>query len=577
MINWYQLEISIDNQAKKQLDHYFEDLENILESQNLSDKKNEIFHDLENHIIDYLTNNQIKTVTFTNVLEIISALGPPDEYTDFSNMPSLIDEIERKKDPVVKKYKSGSTNYILCQNCNFKNEENSIYCINCGVNLQKPIQKNKELINPLKFVFHLNPEYLLSLLSFYLIFLGAIGLTFFYGALGTRSDFFLLLAVINEFIFVPFLFILRMARIEYSRYELSAFLSTYLLKIVAFFAFVELPNLIPLLNNPWFLLIVLSVVLLLFPVLLTKIVFFSFDLSKLPNIFKRRVNMGSRVGYALSSIFLVIILVLLTTSADLALFMSLLTSLLIVIGLFLIIDWLILPSLMQELYSNDKFRLYSYSSPMPTLRDNLLRSKYSLLDKVQFFILICFLGIMFIEMETTSLNLANLTLSYEIIIFFIIFYSLFVIIDFLATINYKKSFNFFQLTLGIFFLDYLIIFTYVYRNETDWLYLFPSDSSIPILGILIIISIIILPLICISVLVNSKMRKLNDMSFLSNQIFNIVVFCLYLFLLLPLIKGMDIAGNITFISSIIILLMIKPFYNFINYIFIYTPNKNLSV
>ena len=44
---------------KLQLEHDFNDLEKIFDNRNVLYKKSEVFNDLENHIIDYITNHNV--------------------------------------------------------------------------------------------------------------------------------------------------------------------------------------------------------------------------------------------------------------------------------------------------------------------------------------------------------------------------------------------------------------------------------------------------------------------------------------------------------------------------------------
>ena len=72
MINWDQLGIKIDPQASIQIEHYFNDLENILNNQNLLYKKNEVFKELENHIIDIIRDKQILKISYAESLQILT-------------------------------------------------------------------------------------------------------------------------------------------------------------------------------------------------------------------------------------------------------------------------------------------------------------------------------------------------------------------------------------------------------------------------------------------------------------------------------------------------------------------------
>ena len=164
MINWNDLHITIDKQAQIQLDRYLDDIQKILEEQKLSEKEEEVFCDLENHIIDYITTNNMKSINLQEALDIIAELGSPEEYKDFSTMPDIINEINKKEKGKSKKnlpeYKE-----IKCPNCGFMNAEDSVYCLQCG-----SVIGDKLPNHTLKDVFFSDPNYIIGAI----IFLGII-------------------------------------------------------------------------------------------------------------------------------------------------------------------------------------------------------------------------------------------------------------------------------------------------------------------------------------------------------------------------------------------------------------------
>ena len=169
MINWEHYDIKIDKQAQMQLNHYFDDLAKILDNQNLSYKKNEVFQDLENHIIDYITTKHLQMITFSDSLKIINELGPPIEYADFSTIPSLVAEINSKK--IVSSVQSHSHNEyrFLCPHCNAKNEQNSSFCVNCGQKVYQKISLQNIQKNSIRQLFLTNPVYFFSWLSLFIL------------------------------------------------------------------------------------------------------------------------------------------------------------------------------------------------------------------------------------------------------------------------------------------------------------------------------------------------------------------------------------------------------------------------
>ena len=204
MINWRNYSIEIDESARIQLDHYFNDLGRILDNQHLSYKKEEVFSELEQHIIDYIRNNKIEKITFQDALDIIAELGPPDEYTDYSTLPNLINNVSKANSINSEIPKTQITNYVLCENCREKNEEGSLYCINCGNRLafrigsnQNDFQKsiiNRSVKSKTYFLFNMLSIYLFG---FFVIFSILLGGNF------SLALFFQIFFVTNELILIP--------------------------------------------------------------------------------------------------------------------------------------------------------------------------------------------------------------------------------------------------------------------------------------------------------------------------------------------------------------------------------------
>ena len=295
MINWNNLHISIDKQAKIQLERYFQDLQKILEDQQLKEKKFDIFSDLENHIIDYVTNNKLESITFQDALNIIGELGPPDEYKKFSTIPDIAEEINTKKSVPINQ-DSIMSNGIKCTNCGCVNEYDSAYCIQCGSVIKyESNYKSQNRQNPILYVFNKNPEYLFGILSFFL--LEALMINF--NVENTLFNIITILVPANEFILVPGIFLYRIIKTEFPRSELYSFLSTYLLKLFTMISLILFfPNSMVYSN-----LILASVVFIIYPIALTKLLFFSHFTS--PLNFNNKLNHTSKLGYGIFTVLLV--------------------------------------------------------------------------------------------------------------------------------------------------------------------------------------------------------------------------------------------------------------------------------
>lgn len=165
MTNWNNLHIDIDKQAKTKFDRYFQDLQKVLEEQNLSERKEEIFHDLENHIIDFMTTNDLKSINLQDALNIITELGLPEDYKDFSTMPGIINEINNKEKGKGNK-NSPESKEIKCSNCGFMNAAESLYCLQCGSAIGDKLPNHK-----LKDVFFSDPNYIIGAIIFLVIIL----------------------------------------------------------------------------------------------------------------------------------------------------------------------------------------------------------------------------------------------------------------------------------------------------------------------------------------------------------------------------------------------------------------------
>jgi hypothetical protein len=294
MINWLKFNIKVENQARLQFEHYFEDLEKILNEQNLSFKKSEVFRDLENHIIDYIKNKQIELIDFKAALKIIEELGPPDEYADFSNFPSIQEQIQKKElKALLPATQSSLDELVLCQNCNAKNESSSIFCINCGLNLPSGsnyYQKTKE--NSFKFSINSNLAYFMSLLTFYVLALFFIVYQIDYPRTFELS----LIIIFIEIIILPILFFLQLIDRNFSKFQMITSIGSYLLKflsLIIYFFISDIFGYYSFLGS--FLFIIILVVL---PIISTKIIY-SVDYSVVMNLKNMKLGVLIRLIYFL--------------------------------------------------------------------------------------------------------------------------------------------------------------------------------------------------------------------------------------------------------------------------------------
>ena len=236
MINWNKLQIKIDAQAEQHLNAYFKELEKILDDQNLTYKKKEVFNDLENHIIDYITENKnLKEITVDQALDIITELGSPDEFADYSNIPSLVDEINSKDQIKGKQNYQTPNKYILCENCNEKIEINSVFCINCGVKINNSLETEIKYYqgSGLEYILKNHPVFFLNMMILYIFaFSGIFGPYSQFGEFNYILSFLKEAWIITEILFIPMIAIYQIQKQSNNYFSIFVMLLSIIVKFV---------------------------------------------------------------------------------------------------------------------------------------------------------------------------------------------------------------------------------------------------------------------------------------------------------------------------------------------------------
>ena len=316
MINWNKLQVEIDDQARLQLDHYFRDLEMILDDQKLSYKKDEVFQELENYIIDYIRNQEIIVINFNTALKIIAELGPPDEYTDYSNLSSLLEKIEQKTPSTLVINPKDTGNLLLCEYCNSKNEPDSIYCIDCGRKMRNDLKNDsKNYSNPIFYLFRTNIAYFLSMTTILVI-----GISIFWAPLNiadnTLYNILILFLVINEVLVVPGLFIVKFIKKNSIRYDIIVFLTSYITKF-SFLVFLYLIGTFFSNDSFWSISILSLIISIVLIISTTKLLFYSTLTEKVGRSLNVQLNFIGRAIYPLEIIIILLMYVTTMFRSDL--------------------------------------------------------------------------------------------------------------------------------------------------------------------------------------------------------------------------------------------------------------------
>ena len=300
MINWDQLGIKIDPQASIQIEHYFNDLENILNNQNLLYKKNEVFKELENHIIDIIRDKQILKISYAESLQILTELGPPDEYSDFSTLPGLINSAQQQENtfPNTFPIHENSDEITICNKCNTKNENSSLFCINCGQQLdQQEYLTNRLTKNSIKQIFLLHPAFFYSWISLFIVAGYFIVIQTNY----TLATYIFDVFIINELVSIPIFFIFELVNKNSTRFGFFAFFCSYIAKyigyIIIMFCDIELTNIFGIsysLADS-----ICSIILIIYTVIIMKVIFFSNYAIKFQNVLNTRPNGNNMLTYCL--------------------------------------------------------------------------------------------------------------------------------------------------------------------------------------------------------------------------------------------------------------------------------------
>ena len=271
MIDWDQLHVTIDNQAKDQFDRYFQDLEKILDDQNLTIEKRKIISELENHIRDYIIDNKINTVTYEESLKIISEFGPPDDFDDSSSLPGILDQFTK----LPPEKKDSKAEIILCNNCNAKNNSFHEFCTNCGERII--FQKDSPPLyngNTLDFILKTKKQYSLSMLSVYLMLLYVVCVVFQFNDTFKMFEQLLIISImINELITIPFVILLSFSGSSLIKESIGDFLVGYVSKalIIIFSIAIEIFSY----DNTAIAVFLVTTSLFVLPILVTKLLFFS--------------------------------------------------------------------------------------------------------------------------------------------------------------------------------------------------------------------------------------------------------------------------------------------------------------
>ena len=591
MINWEYYNIKIDNTARLQFEHYFNDIKLILDKQNLVFKEHEIVTDLEDHIIDYIRNKDIATVSFKEAMEILAELGSPEEYADFSNLPNLIDEVNKSKQKKPIPLSNASANLelgnpILCRNCNTKNEENSAFCIQCGAPLKKnPEGTSGNLKNPFSYVFRTNPEYFFGILTYFLLeFLLLLGAFLFEQQYFDITNFLTGAVIANEFILVPGIFLYRLVKIGFTRKELAQFLSTYLLKIFTIITLVFIPLVLGSNINTWIIIILLSVILLSYPIVLTKLVFFTN--YSVPINFNRVLNEKSKVGYIVSTIILIFSAFIIYYHPD-----DLVIAVSFVFIFFIFVSYVCIDFVISFLLSNEKIMKTGDSSKITygTSYITTIPRKISVLsDQILIILLLCNIGLIFLFIESVYLNTIK-SMFGDFLTLFTIFIFSFVFVDLYYDFYYNKSSNVLLLTLGMYYLDFAIIYSYMV-STTSLSFLLNNMIGIPnipvnpsifynglplIIILFIVITGVFFPVLSLLVLNNDRIKAINEIPNPNNKIVNVLLIICYFILVVLVVNTYNYSiylAGLTSLLGLSVLLLIKPFFNFINFFFMYKLN-----
>ena len=299
MIDWEKYAIKIDYQASIQIEHYFNDLEKILNDQNLLYKKNEVFKELENHIIDIIRDKRIVKITYVDSLQILTELGPPDEYSDFSTLPGLINSVQRHENSVPHKPIQENLDEItLCNKCNTKNYSSSIFCINCGQQLyQQKYLTNKVTKNSIKQLFLFHPAYFYSWISLFILAIYFIVIQTNYNL----STYILDIFIINELVSIPIFFLFELLNKNSTRFAFLAFFYSYIVKYFGYIVIMFFDIVLPLIFGISYSLAdsICAVILIVFPIISTKVLFFSNYATKAKNVLNTRPNRNKILIYSL--------------------------------------------------------------------------------------------------------------------------------------------------------------------------------------------------------------------------------------------------------------------------------------
>ena len=610
MINWGKYSIKIDEEARLQFEQYFNDIARILDQQQLAYKKNEVFDELKSFIIDYITNNKLISISYNDSLNIIKELGLPEEYKDFSTLPGIIANIHEK---------TSNINKILCPKCNTKNNQDAIFCDNCGTNLKKKDQGKIFNKTAIEYIFHVSPVYFLSMISLYFILFisilspyyynrfPSILSPFYYNNIAIFSPFYPnVVSFFNPLPGVPerislFQFLSNLGNLEslnnvfyylifnyfylfgiilvlLAIYEINKQNSTKYIFIIYLFAFA--PWFVSYASSGIYLFIhsniltntIIYITIIILQILLTKLLFFSSYSKSFYSYSTLKINKFEKY---ISSGILSILLV------EMLIFHNLLTIIELCL-LFLIFSIVILLIKYPKINKLENKKEYTklILQKAPAYYKGFLSLKNIKLITIFEFIFYA-LTVLFIESSmyyVASYSSRNyFTHSNIISSFFVMFLSLLsVLLYFSLKENIFNDLLSFSLSITFFSTSIVLIWQNYYpSNYQSWF----NDPIIFLLFSLIFF--LIVPIGTSYLLLSHKGLRFNVMSSKSKNIVFIILYILNLMIIINLISNYDyffyLNDILVYYSLASVILIAKPFYDFINYFFSFNKPNVLAI
>jgi hypothetical protein len=586
MINWDYYKIKIDLKAREKFKEYFNEIEKILFNQHLEEKKLDIFSELESHILDYISNKNISSINYEESMKIIAELGSPDEYADYSNIGNIQTEINKnisKRKPTF----IPESNFIICNNCSMKNEESSIFCINCGIKLNlyeidgNKRKRGEEIYDngAIQFLFYTKRIYFLNLISVYLFLTG--GLLSVYNSIDKLSILIQLIPVIlilNELIIIPLFLLLELYKSNNTKYVIFLIFSSYLSKLIIFLT----PYLILFLlfgsyDDPLFLLLLLFSYLTI-SILIIKFIFFSPFSKYFYSFGSLKMETKSKNLY-FTVVLLCYIFILSSINLDLIFDSSTIFRNIVNFNLIMLLIFSFESIIIFVKFFNFKFKMEFTSLTLlnhlgSDSINNSREERNILISRLQINIY-RFIVILILIIVIFTLTNSSITPIFTLV--FILSYFIFISTSFIANIKNKDSGNIFFFSLGLIFFAVGIIENLHLRGVNSYLDYSSVLNDQSLYKVFLIISFIFVPGFSIYLLFNDLGKSINSYSSINNKIFDILIFIinimLLVFLLLNLNENFKSIGGIIFFVLTSLILSIKPCINFINLIFSHNQPK----